>query len=309
VIAADVDKSESVSAIDLVELRKLILGIYEELPENSSWRFVDAEKELNQFSPWPVPDYILIESLEEDEMNEHFTAVKVGDVNNTASANAQDINTESRSQSSLDFIVEPENGQLVFKAADNFNDVFGYQFTMKVDGKVETIIPTAIANITNQNFGVLENGIVTCSYHNVSGMSIEKGQELFRITGIKSAELVSGLVRSEAYVNTDEAKNYSILDVRFVDDNTVELVNALYQNNPNPFSEETIIEFDLAKAGAATISIFDMSGKLIKTIEDDYEAGKHQVRLKRSELKTSGVLQYQIESGEFLDSKRMIIID
>ncbi|MBK9565423.1 MAG: hypothetical protein IPO37_09655 [Saprospiraceae bacterium] len=39
-IAADVDNNGTVSAKDLVELRKLILGIYNELPNNSSWRFL-----------------------------------------------------------------------------------------------------------------------------------------------------------------------------------------------------------------------------------------------------------------------------
>jgi len=42
IIAADINSDERVTAIDLVELRKLILGVYTELPQNDSWRFVDA---------------------------------------------------------------------------------------------------------------------------------------------------------------------------------------------------------------------------------------------------------------------------
>jgi hypothetical protein len=40
-IAADANKSGTVTTFDVVELRKLILGTYTELPNNSSWRFVD----------------------------------------------------------------------------------------------------------------------------------------------------------------------------------------------------------------------------------------------------------------------------
>ena len=42
IIAADINSDTRVTAIDLVELRKLILGVYTELPQNDSWRFVDA---------------------------------------------------------------------------------------------------------------------------------------------------------------------------------------------------------------------------------------------------------------------------
>jgi Dockerin type I domain len=40
-IAADANKSGTITTFDVVELRKLILGIYDELPNNKSWRFVD----------------------------------------------------------------------------------------------------------------------------------------------------------------------------------------------------------------------------------------------------------------------------
>ena len=42
-IAADANNSESLTAIDLVEIRKLILGLYLEFPNNASWRFVDKD--------------------------------------------------------------------------------------------------------------------------------------------------------------------------------------------------------------------------------------------------------------------------
>ena len=41
IIAADANKDGSISGQDLLELRKLILGIYNELPNNDSWRFID----------------------------------------------------------------------------------------------------------------------------------------------------------------------------------------------------------------------------------------------------------------------------
>ena len=41
-IAADINNSKSVTAADLVELRKVVLGVESEFKYNTSWRFVDA---------------------------------------------------------------------------------------------------------------------------------------------------------------------------------------------------------------------------------------------------------------------------
>ena len=61
-IAADANNSESISAIDLIEIRKLILGIYTEFPANESWRFVDKNYHMtNPQHPWPFDDIISIQ--------------------------------------------------------------------------------------------------------------------------------------------------------------------------------------------------------------------------------------------------------
>jgi len=52
-IAADANKSGSITTMDILELRKLILGIYDELPNNTSWRFVDKSFVFsNPFNPF-----------------------------------------------------------------------------------------------------------------------------------------------------------------------------------------------------------------------------------------------------------------
>ena len=55
-VAADIDKSKNINGVDLIELRKLILGIYNEFPQNDSWRFIDEDfKFSNKEDPWVVP--------------------------------------------------------------------------------------------------------------------------------------------------------------------------------------------------------------------------------------------------------------
>lgn len=91
IIAADINKSNSVTTFDIVEIRKLILGIYDTLPyvKAQSWRYVDADyifsNPANPFTVPPFPETILLDSLPDTTAN--FVAVKLGDVNNTHSDN------------------------------------------------------------------------------------------------------------------------------------------------------------------------------------------------------------------------------
>ena len=71
VIAADINNNQSVSAIDLIEQRKLILGIYDVLPANSSWKFFNAD--TSQDLIFGGFDFPLTEL--------QIIAVKIGDVN------------------------------------------------------------------------------------------------------------------------------------------------------------------------------------------------------------------------------------
>jgi hypothetical protein len=88
-IAADANKSGSITTFDIVELRKLILGIYNVLPNNTSWRFVDKAYTFpnvnNPFSIPPFPEGI--NCIEFPASGKDFVGVKVGDLDNTAVGN------------------------------------------------------------------------------------------------------------------------------------------------------------------------------------------------------------------------------
>ena len=84
---------------------------------------------------------------------------------------------------------------------------------------------------------------------------------------------------------------------------------ALYQNQPNPFKEETVIGFNLPAEGAATLSIYDVSGKVLKVIEGDFVKGYNQVSVTRSELAGSGVLYYELQSADHNATMKMIVIE
>lgn len=90
IIAADADQNGIIDQTDSIELHKLILGIYTDLPNNTSWRFVRADYVFpdpqNPFEP-PFPESAVTGVLTGDIDSVDFIGVKIGDVNGTAIEN------------------------------------------------------------------------------------------------------------------------------------------------------------------------------------------------------------------------------
>lgn len=75
---------------------------------------------------------------------------------------------------------------------------------------------------------------------------------------------------------------------------------ALYQNYPNPFVDNTTIEFVLPEAQEAHLIFCDVTGKVIHTIEGDYKAGNNAVNIVRTAWPVQGgMLFYRLETGDY----------
>ncbi|HMX85788.1 MAG TPA: T9SS type A sorting domain-containing protein [Saprospiraceae bacterium] len=84
--------------------------------------------------------------------------------------------------------------------------------------------------------------------------------------------------------------------------------NVLFQNEPNPFENNTVIRFILEKPSFATLQIMDITGKTIKMIQDDYPAGQNSINIDNSQLPASGMYYYQLRTKDFNDTKKMLYI-
>ena len=83
---------------------------------------------------------------------------------------------------------------------------------------------------------------------------------------------------------------------------------ALYQNYPNPFNPETNIRFNLINPGFVSLKVYDILGREVVTlIEENMEAGLHELTFDASSI-NSGIYLYRIETDNFVESKRMILI-
>jgi hypothetical protein len=83
---------------------------------------------------------------------------------------------------------------------------------------------------------------------------------------------------------------------------------SLSQNYPNPFNPTTQINYSLEKPGLVTIKVYDLLGRVVATlINDQQTSGRHTINFDASTL-TSGVYFYQINSGSFSSTKKMILV-
>jgi len=82
----------------------------------------------------------------------------------------------------------------------------------------------------------------------------------------------------------------------------------LSQNFPNPFNPSTKISWQSPVGSWQTIKVFDVLGNEIAKLVDEYKpAGRYEVEFNASAL-PSGVYFYQLKAGEFIQTKKMILI-
>ena len=320
-IAADVNKDGKVSTADIVELRKLILYINENLPNgNKSWRFVDKNFTFTTSTPLKesFPEIKAINGLNANT-NADFIGIKVGDVNNSASPNSL-IGAEDRNGSTISVTVADKSFvkddivNLSFNL-DEVKQLSGAQFTLNFDPKVFEFVginmdePTVFTT-EHIGLGLLNKGAITFSWN--AAKEIEGNNPIFALRfKAKENGRVSGAITINSRFTPSEAYSLSnenhVVDLRFNGNQSANFV--LFQNQPNPFTGQTTIAFNLPMAGAATLSIIDMSGRVVKSFNGNYSKGYNEVLLRSSDLPSSGVYHYQLRSDNNSASRKLIVLE
>lgn len=90
-------------------------------------------------------------------------------------------------------------------------------------------------------------------------------------------------------------------------------VYTLNQNYPNPFNPTTTISYSLDKDSEVEVNIFDISGKLITTLRNKYQTqGEHSITWNGIDASGSkvgaGVYFYQVKTGDFVGTKKMVLV-
>ncbi len=95
-----------------------------------------------------------------------------------------------------------------------------------------------------------------------------------------------------------------------VEDNSTKLPNefGLSQNYPNPFNPSTVISWQLAVGSMVTLKIYDLLGREVATLIDEFQQAGQYVKTIHGTSLPSGVYFYKIQAGDFTQTKKMILL-
>ncbi len=306
-IAADVNNSGTITAFDLIAMRKAILFIDNQFPNNTSWRFIRADQDLSAGDPLElaIKEEAYLGAIDGD-ISVDFVAIKIGDLNGTMN-NLQSTSSRSTANFSLNVsdkvVKKGEVYDITF--SNTQDDLMGIQFTIDYDSEDFTFLHTDNNSIIQkENIGLnhLNKGLVTLSWDNVS--TVNEFEYTLSLSAKKDGllsemlQVNSTLTPALAYTSEGKEKTVSLNFTKELDSFT------LLQNVPNPFKDKTIIPFNLPQQSTAKIVVMNTSGKTLKVIEGAFEKGYNEVIL--SDLNATGLLYYRIETAFGTATGKMI---
>jgi hypothetical protein len=326
IIAADVNSNGQITGADLVEMRRLILGKINEFANAPSWRFIP--KDYNFYDPTDplkesYKESLLVENFQGQMPNLDFVAIKTGDVNANAIPNSTQLaGNQSRSRSLMleaaDRVVKPGELIEISLTSSDFHQFYGFQFTLQsLPNSLEWVgYNEGVLSISDENLGLnnWEKGYLTMSWNAPEAKSALENDILFTLvfrsnTRGKLSEMLqinSAITGAEAY---DDIKGPARdIKLMFNDPKQVEIpAFELFQNKPNPFSGSTLIGFVLPESGDASLSIYDIAGKLIHQVQGQFEKGYQEIELQSNVLQgLSGVLYYELKTNQASAVKKMV---
>ncbi|MGB3078879.1 MAG: dockerin type I domain-containing protein [Saprospiraceae bacterium] len=314
-IAADVNHSGRVTVLDLLDLRRLLLGLYNEFPGNTSWRFGDMAQEMGGADISLFSELKTIEYPRHDIDNADFLGIKIGDVN-------EDIklltgNLTSRSEKTFSLMMENEEIKemtpftVAIKAGEH-TSIAGLQMALQIEDLELVGISSEKLFITPENFAV-HNGVLSISWSQSESILLEDEDELYQIKFIAhhagqvrdKIKLTKERLCPEAYPGND-LESYAIhLECGKQISNLQEI--SFFQLEPNPFHSAFTTRFYLVNGGKTTIRFFDVSGKLLYTTEHEYSSGEHVEQINGEDIPlNNGIVYCQLICNGYTAMQRIM---
>lgn len=312
-IAADANRSGTISTLDIVAIRKVVLKVESSFPNNTSWRFVDANhifpEDTNPLNGF-VPEAVNINNLAWSHLNTDFVAVKVGDVNGNATLNSAGSIEDRTNFRKVKLVTENQYFEknetvIVPIKVENAEQISGFQMTIEFDRNAlqwNGIESSEFIEMSNGNTGQtnLEDGFLTISWNSENEISIPKNGVLFNLkfNAKRESEIGEVLTINSKYIAAESyAANGNDFEIKVIDFNIEKMEEqgieiAAY---PNPFHDETNLVFQLQNDADVKLTLYNLSGKQIIIKSDFFKKGKNEWRLNPSDFRNHhGVIGYRL---------------
>lgn len=314
-IAADVNKSGTVTIFDMLQLRQLILRVIDDFPDNDSWRFIDAThnfgSDVSSTLVQKFKESAEVKVTDNQRFTSDFVGIKIGDINGNAvpntllAAEPRATSTKTVSITAADRFVEKGEQFAVDFYSEN-ESLIGLQFSL--DYKGLTLIKVEEGVVAKEHLNTTKNNKILTAWN---GEMPQKGR-LFTAhfkaekSGYLSEflSLDTSILQAEGYDNQLQS-----LALDLVIEKSIERANfALFQNQPNPTNGRTTIAFTLPKAGLFSFRIMDYSGQQIYEMQGEGNQGNNQIEIATKKLNATGLLFYQLQAGGFSAVRKMMVV-
>ena len=318
-VAADINHSGTVNMQDLTELRKIILGIYNLYPYNTSWRFGVLPQNFQIPDISSFSEIRHIESHGDEVHVVDFVGIKIGDLTGNAKTHSRDVTIQDRSHNSFAFTIDekmlttgvPEH--IKFKASGDIR-LIGMQFTIDLKGMEFISIQGNIIPIDMENFSLID-GQLRVSWNADESINIRKEDILFTLEVMPSkSDWLSSLFKyfgdkrmSELY-----SENLEIFDLTmaFNSKSSGVMPCQMLTIAPNPVRSESKIDFYLPEDGQAEIRFFDISGRILHSSQNNYSSGMQSMIIPFDKIGfRTGILGCQVLSNGCMLSNRFVLIE
>lgn len=322
IIAADVNRSGSVTVLDLILLQMEILAIHTP-QEQFVWRFIPADYAFpDPANPWAevFPEQIAFEDLWGDHPHQDFIVIRVGDVSNCGTTNLNE--TELRHAPENTFWIDLPDAVLnanemytiAFKSED-LSQASGFQFGLEFNDAQMSLagIEYNILGSNNIRASNAPKDLINVSWVNPQpGRAFAKDEVLFRLVLFaKTGGRLSDLLRLSGRGLHIEAYNHNLqrmgIALRFGGQSLTPDRFELYQNKPNPVHEMTTIGFYLPRWEKVVLTISDLQGRVVLSKSGSFEQGYNEFIFSAEDL-PAGVLQYTLSTETSIMTRRMVVV-
>jgi len=164
-------------------------------------------------------------------------------------------------------------------------------------------VELGIPSVNGMDIGYRDDGdVMTVLVYSLGAISFAPGSgTLFTVPVLTNGAVSIG----EVSVSDNRGV---LLDARVISDVSIPIEFNLSQNFPNPFNASTSITYILPKPQFVTLNIYDLLGRKVKSLVNaKQQAGQYDIRIGASEL-SSGIYLYRLQTDEFSETKKMILL-
>lgn len=190
--------------------------------------------------------------------------------------------------------------------------------TVTYDITAADLIPTA-AHFHNAPAGTNGGVVKTITLTNNTGLGIWASIDVTQpFTDLLLRELVKGNLYMNVHTTANPggeirgqvlaSTNDLATSVKHVDDASIPENFILTQNYPNPFNPTTTIRFTIPETSFLTLKVFDILGREVALLVNEMkDVGNYAVQFDAAKL-SSGIYFYRLQAGNFLQTRKMILI-